>query len=255
MPAEDPTAGPKAILARLAELEAEQSPRGDAIRRALGQQRCSVSGFSRLRVGGRPLESVLGEAARRGSGPRFELAPLPSRRGRYMRMFKPRTVLMWVLLKGWTFDELEPPWSPEPDTGPTEEELLGERIEQLLDEAAKSRKREQDLRAKLRTERDLRRLAPRETLLAQSQPIHGRGIYFLWLGSELVYIGQSETVYGRLANHLGCKEFDRYTFLPVAAGESLTRLEALYIRALNPTLNKTKPRLIEDDGAEPAAAN
>ena len=65
------------------------------------------------------------------------------------------------------------------------------------------------------------------------------GIYFLVNSSEVVYIGASVNVHGRLAQHRneGNKPFDSYFFVPCAP-EELYWLELHYIRKFCPRLNR-----------------
>lgn len=64
------------------------------------------------------------------------------------------------------------------------------------------------------------------------------GIYFLFLGHELVYIGQSTNVFARVATHYldPKKEFDCWNFVPVAR-PLLDREERRLIRRHKPRLN------------------
>ncbi|UYE95814.1 hypothetical protein KNLIENLN_00001 [Sinorhizobium phage NV1.1.1] len=64
----------------------------------------------------------------------------------------------------------------------------------------------------------------------------GAGVYFLCLGSEVVYVGQSVDVASRISAHRGVKQFDRIYFLPWPAGR-LNELEGALIRHLRPPLN------------------
>ena len=61
------------------------------------------------------------------------------------------------------------------------------------------------------------------------------GVYFLILGDEVVYVGQSTNIYSRIPNHVD-KEFDKYAFVPCEVG-LLNKLESLYIHVLRPRLN------------------
>lgn len=63
------------------------------------------------------------------------------------------------------------------------------------------------------------------------------GIYFLCSGESIVYIGQSVSVAGRIAQHRhDGKVFDRAFVLPCLP-EHLNLLEGHFIRAIRPTLN------------------
>jgi len=69
----------------------------------------------------------------------------------------------------------------------------------------------------------------------------GPGVYFLFKKGELVYIGQSVSVYGRVAHYKNSegnehKDFDRVFVLPVKR-ESLNQVEAALILTLRPRLN------------------
>lgn len=61
------------------------------------------------------------------------------------------------------------------------------------------------------------------------------GVYFLLDGEEVVYIGQSVSIYSRIAQHQD-KNFDRFAFVPCRPNE-LDVLESLYIHCLRPRMN------------------
>jgi hypothetical protein len=61
------------------------------------------------------------------------------------------------------------------------------------------------------------------------------GVYFLVKAGEVVYVGQSINVYGRIGSHVD-KDFDEVFWFPVPAGE-LNSVEAAFIRLLKPPLN------------------
>lgn len=65
-----------------------------------------------------------------------------------------------------------------------------------------------------------------------------KGVYFLFDGDELVYIGQSGNVYARIGQHIreGHKEFDSWE---VYETEDYIRLEPLLIGLLRPKYNQT----------------
>lgn len=70
------------------------------------------------------------------------------------------------------------------------------------------------------------------------------GIYFLFRGSECVYVGRSDCVAARCGQHLrgsgdSPKEFDRAMYAPVTQ-QLLAQAEFAAIRALNPKYNRTK---------------
>lgn len=72
------------------------------------------------------------------------------------------------------------------------------------------------------------------------------GVYFLFRGSECVYVGRSECVAARCGQHLygsgdSPKAFDRALYLPVAH-HMLAEVEAAAALALQPEYNKSKFR-------------
>jgi hypothetical protein len=71
------------------------------------------------------------------------------------------------------------------------------------------------------------------------------GVYFLWLGSTLQYVGQSQQVQRRTHAHAKANKIphDRYTFLSVERG--LLDIERAYISAYAPSFNQV--------GRKPAA--
>lgn len=62
------------------------------------------------------------------------------------------------------------------------------------------------------------------------------GVYFLTLGREVVYVGQSTDVASRLAGHRS-KKYDRAVMIQLPR-EQLFEWEAVYIRLLRPPLNR-----------------
>lgn len=63
------------------------------------------------------------------------------------------------------------------------------------------------------------------------------GVYFLCLGNEIVYVGQSLNPYQRIGGHVvSGKKFDRIFFIPVPAAE-LDWMESVMIHTLKPALN------------------
>jgi hypothetical protein len=64
------------------------------------------------------------------------------------------------------------------------------------------------------------------------------GIYFLKLKSEIVYVGQSKSVYGRVSTHKneGKKKFDQVIFMPCAESD-LNNFEGFFINLLRPKYN------------------
>jgi hypothetical protein len=65
------------------------------------------------------------------------------------------------------------------------------------------------------------------------------GIYFLWFGNEIVYVGQSRNITQRVFQHVqdGTKRFDGLSFLPVKPS-LLNKFERRYIERLLPRYNQ-----------------
>ncbi len=76
------------------------------------------------------------------------------------------------------------------------------------------------------------------------------GIYFLFLGRRLQYIGQSSKVFSRIAKHRNSDliAFDNWRFLPVELCD-LDAIEAAYIRAHRPPHNVGVRRGLREDHA------
>lgn len=66
------------------------------------------------------------------------------------------------------------------------------------------------------------------------------GIYCLWLGDLLVYIGQSESIMERIFKHKYEKEFDGFTFF-VCEKHELNEVEAQLILEHQPLYNRSIP--------------
>jgi hypothetical protein len=64
------------------------------------------------------------------------------------------------------------------------------------------------------------------------------GIYFLWLGQEIVYVGQSRAIHLRILQHLEdrTKKFDGLSFI-VCHPHALNKRERYFIEALTPRYN------------------
>lgn len=62
------------------------------------------------------------------------------------------------------------------------------------------------------------------------------GIYFLIIGAEIVYVGQSKNVVSRLDSHYARFKFTRYAFAPFPE-RHLDLVESLYIHLLRPRFN------------------
>ncbi len=62
-------------------------------------------------------------------------------------------------------------------------------------------------------------------------------VYFLLLAGDVVYVGKTVNLVGRIEQHLeDGKSFDRVDFLPV--GDRLEECEAAFIKLLRPPLNR-----------------
>ena len=70
---------------------------------------------------------------------------------------------------------------------------------------------------------------------------HTPCVYFLCLNDEVVYVGQTVTLAGRISTHMceSVKDFDRVFFLPVDPAD-LDTVEIALIRALRPKENKQR---------------
>src|SRR5438045_199305 len=96
-------------------------------------------------------------------------------------------------------------------------------------------------------------LVPTERL-PKPEPIIG--VYFLFLGGDLRYIGSSINLLGRVLTHSieGIKDFDSYAFIETEWDLHLS-LESILIRTLEPEynlrnctslrINKSKPKLTD----------
>lgn len=63
------------------------------------------------------------------------------------------------------------------------------------------------------------------------------GIYFLYQGEELIYIGKSKNIFGRVGSHCAHgREFDSWTYAPVEQDEIL-QAERKAIEKYRPRLN------------------
>lgn len=76
---------------------------------------------------------------------------------------------------------------------------------------------------------------------ASKQPLqaNGRGVYFLFNGEEVVYVGCGVNILRRIAEHSFTKTFDSWAWLPLPSVTlvDLRAVEAAYILALKPRLN------------------
>jgi hypothetical protein len=89
------------------------------------------------------------------------------------------------------------------------------------------------------------RVLPKDQLRGMGNDVRGSGIYFLWFGAELVYVGQSVDVQGRLRRHKDCwdgrvpgkaMQFTRATSVRCSP-ETLTEIEYEYICTYGPPFN------------------
>lgn len=67
------------------------------------------------------------------------------------------------------------------------------------------------------------------------------GIYFLFDGDEIVYVGQSVDIMTRIGAHLRDKIFDSFNYIECGLRD-LNNLEATYILELKPKYNTTLPK-------------
>lgn len=64
------------------------------------------------------------------------------------------------------------------------------------------------------------------------------GVYFLFVGDKLVYVGQSLDIHGRIADHRRRRrDFDAYSFVEFTDKEKLGDLERVYIHKFRPEGN------------------
>ena len=81
-------------------------------------------------------------------------------------------------------------------------------------------------------------------LVEASIPVQNQvGLYFLIKDKEVVYVGQTIDIFGRVAKHrrLG-KEFDSFSFIPCDDPAKRDELESTYILALAPWMNLSMGR-------------
>jgi hypothetical protein len=80
---------------------------------------------------------------------------------------------------------------------------------------------------------------PLDELAALPEPDHvrGSGVYFLWLGGSLKYVGRATKVYRRVSTHTHRGSFDWATAIACNPLDSVI-LEAIHIIAYRPSLNK-----------------
>lgn len=73
-------------------------------------------------------------------------------------------------------------------------------------------------------------------------------VYFLCLGNEVVYVGQSIALHGRVHEHGHSITFDRVFYMPVldADVQNILFVESAFIRMLNPKHNRSKGVRIQE---------
>ena len=86
-------------------------------------------------------------------------------------------------------------------------------------------------------------LSEREILEKAQGILEARGIYFLISDGVIVYIGESNSVYNRIAEHLKdskLKKFDSYTIelMNDSTKKERKSMEEMYISLHNPKYNK-----------------
>jgi hypothetical protein len=82
-------------------------------------------------------------------------------------------------------------------------------------------------------------LLPSEEIIKHSMPWEGStGVYFLIHNGEIVYVGQSVRLRGRIEQHTD-KVFDSFSFV-LCTQKHLDFLESLYIHQLRPKYNYTQ---------------
>ena len=76
-----------------------------------------------------------------------------------------------------------------------------------------------------------------------------KGVYFLYDGDKIVYVGQSNDIYRRIYEHSsgrakgGKKKFDSWEYVEIENDESRIRFEAICIRAFRPRYNEDYPQI------------
>lgn len=67
------------------------------------------------------------------------------------------------------------------------------------------------------------------------------GVYFLYDGDELVYIGESENIFYRIGTHIKeeVKDFDHWTFIETETYKERKQLESFLINIFKPKYNVT----------------
>jgi hypothetical protein len=77
-----------------------------------------------------------------------------------------------------------------------------------------------------------------EEIVRRSERLHhGGAVYFLIEAGEIVYIGQSRKILGRLYEHSMRKKFDSYYILSVSDVSVLDDVERFYMNKFRPKYN------------------
>lgn len=64
-----------------------------------------------------------------------------------------------------------------------------------------------------------------------------KGVYFLYRGLKLVYIGSSANIVQRIVNHTKDKEFDSYKFIEINGNINILEVESGFIKKYQPEYN------------------
>lgn len=95
----------------------------------------------------------------------------------------------------------------------------------------------------------------KEEIIAASQPYRQRsGVYFLINKGEIVYVGKSTGIDGRINAHISDKEFDRI-FVYECVDPEMSETESYYIRKFTPRYNRSQNPFFKREGYDPAVDN
>ena len=190
--------------------------------------------FSRWRVGTQTLNTLLREARLNHTGPPWTEAFCRNRViGRY---YQTHEVMAW---KG---GDKKLARRSRKNT-PQDYESLKAQIKSSEQTIAKLKtintRMEKELREFTSGPSDLG-LLPRGELLRMSRLSRRLiGVYFLIRNKEIVYVGQSISIYSRVASHHADKEFTHFSYVECPSSH-LRSLEALYIAKFSRVLNRRK---------------
>jgi hypothetical protein len=172
--------------------------------------------FGRWRVGTRALSTELREARLNHTGPSYTEGL--GRSGRTARYYRTHEVMAW---KGGA-NKLTRRSRKMP---PREYESLKAQIESSEQTIANLR---EIINTQIEELRELLRMSRLSQCLI--------GVYFLIRNKEIVYVGQSTSIYARVAAHHADKEFTHFSYIKCPSSH-LRSLEALYIAKFSPILN------------------